>query len=217
MTNAVGRELSDDEQETSAIAADRLTFFGDAVIAIALTLLALELPMPEGQTNSALLHSAWAQREGYLAFMISFLVIGAHWRSHHQLFRHVRGLPQRLTSLTLYWLLALVIIPFATKLLSGDGGFQVRFSCYAAVQCASCVLFVLMLQEVRREDLLRPSTPPELFPRTIQRLTVMAVAFLVSVPVSFLVGRYAYLCWILAPTVGRIIGARLHRRNGPAD
>ena len=216
MNNAVDHELSDDAQESGTSASERLTFFGDAVVAIALTLLALELPMPVGSTNSALLHSAWGQREGYLAFMISFLVIGSHWRSHHRLFRYVLGLNSRLTSLTVYWLLMLVITPFATKLLSGDGAFQVRFTFYAAVQSAACVLFVLMLQEVRREDLLRPTTPPELFPRTIQRLTVMAVAFLVSIPVSFLVGQYAYLCWILAPSVGRIIGTRLSRRDTPA-
>ena len=217
MTNAVSDEPSDEAQEIQATAAERLTFFGDAVVAIALTLLALELPMPEGNTNSALWHSAVHQREGYLAFMISFLVIGSHWRTHHHLFRYVRGLTARLTSLTLYWLLMLVITPFATKLLNSDGAFQLRFSCYAAVQCAACALFILMLRETRRGGLIREGTPPDLFPRTVQRLTVMAIAFLVSIPVSFLVGQYAYLCWILAPTVGKIVGGHLRGRDAPAS
>ncbi|MFC1404544.1 MULTISPECIES: TMEM175 family protein [Streptacidiphilus] len=205
MTEAVDREPPDDALEARAVAAERLTFFSDAVIAIALTLLALELPLPEGSTNSALLHAAFKDREGYLAFVISFLVIGSHWRSHHTLFRYVTGLNRRLTNLTLYWLLILVITPFATRLLSSDGAFQARFSFYAAVQCAGCVLFVLMLREVRRDGLLREGTPPELFPRTVQRITVMAVAFLVSIPVSFAAGQYAYLCWILAPAAGRAV------------
>src|SRR4051794_6272309 len=107
--------------EVRAIAAERLTFFGDAVIAIALTLLALELPLPEGTTNAEVLHSAFEHRESYLAFLISFMVIGAHWRGHHQVFRYVTSISGPVTTLTIYWLLMQVITPFATHVLTGDG------------------------------------------------------------------------------------------------
>lgn len=97
--------------EIHAVSAERLTFFGDAVVAIALTLLALELPVPEGSTNSEMWHSATSHRESYLAFMISFVVIAAHWRAHHRVFRYVTATNSRLTSYTMYWLLTLVITP----------------------------------------------------------------------------------------------------------
>jgi uncharacterized membrane protein len=200
------------DEESRAVAAERLTFFGDAVIAIALTLLALELPLPEGATNSALLHSAFAQREGYLAFMISFLVIAAHWRAHHRLFRHVPATSNRLTGLTLYWLLTLVITPFATKVLNGGGAFQVRFIFYAAVQLIGCVLFVGMVREIRRGNLYRKGTPPEIFAQADHGTRVVAVGFLVSIPVS-LFTHFAYACWILVPLVDPIVSRRL-RRSG---
>ncbi|MEC3979770.1 TMEM175 family protein [Amycolatopsis sp. H20-H5] len=88
--------------EVRAVAAERLTFFGDAVIAIALTLLALELPLPEGATNGELLHSALEHRWEYIAFLVSFLVIGAHWSGHHRVFRYVTSLGGKLGTLTLY-------------------------------------------------------------------------------------------------------------------
>jgi uncharacterized membrane protein len=200
----------DEDMEIRAVSGDRLTFFGDAVVAIALTLLALELPVPEGSTNSELWHSATSHRESYLAFMISFVVIAAHWRSHHRVFRYVTATNSRLTSLTMYWLLMLVITPFATDVIGGHGAFQARFVFYATVQFAACLLFILMVREVRRDDLYRVGTPPELFSRAIRRLGMVAVGFLVSIPVSLVTG-WAYLCWIVVPVADSIIDTRRNR------
>src|SRR5436309_15182987 len=82
-------EESPVDVEVRAIAAERLTFFADAVIAIAITLLALELPRPEGDTNAQLLHSAYEHRPGYRAFVISLLVVGAPWSAPHRGLRSV--------------------------------------------------------------------------------------------------------------------------------
>src|SRR4051794_8977616 len=79
-----------------AVAAERLTFFADAVIAIAITLLALELPTPLGSTNHELLESVGEHQGEYIAFLISFVVIGAHWSGHHRVFRHVESIGGRL-------------------------------------------------------------------------------------------------------------------------
>ncbi len=196
--------------EIQAVSADRLTFFGDAVVAIALTLLALELPVPEGSTNSELWHSATSHRESYLAFMISFVVIAAHWRSHHRVFRYVTATNRRLTPLTMYWLLTLVITPFATDVIGGHGAFQARFIFYATVQFAACLLFILMVREVRQDRLYRVGTPPEVFSRAIRRIGMVALGFLVSIPVSLVTG-WAYLCWIVVPVFDSIVDSRRSR------
>ncbi|MDH6220324.1 TMEM175 family protein [Streptomyces pseudovenezuelae] len=210
--------LSTDQQasentEIRAVAAERLTFFGDAVIAIALTLLALELPVPEGKTNSELWHSATDHREAYLAFMISFVVIAAHWRAHHRVFRYVTSSNKLLTSLTVYWLLMLVITPFATDVIGGDDAFQARFIFYAVVQFVACVLFVFMVREINREGLYRPGTPPDLLPRAMRRMSVVAAGFLVSIPVA-LATQWAYLCWILVPGIPAVFYGARRRRSG---
>jgi hypothetical protein len=48
-----------------------------------------------------------------------------------------------------------VITPFATRVLIGEGGFQVRFIFYALVQANAALTFMLMVRELRRHDLLR--------------------------------------------------------------
>ena len=83
--------MSDDEREIDAKAAERLTFFSDAVVAIAITLLAIDLPVPEGGSLSLFWTSVRHDDGHYLAFLLSFVAIAAAWFDHHDLFRYVRG------------------------------------------------------------------------------------------------------------------------------
>ncbi|MEV4508374.1 TMEM175 family protein [Dactylosporangium sp. NPDC049525] len=203
-----------------AVAAERLTFFSDAVIAIAITLLALELPVPEGATNHELLHSVAEDRGEYLAFLISFIVIGAHWSGHHRVFRYVETMGGKLSILTLLWLLMQVITPFATKVLNGDGAFQARFTFYAAVQVTAALLFMAMVLTIRRHGLFREGTPAGATTGALIASGALATAFLVSIPASF-VTHYAYAWWVLVPVLSgvarRVYTRRAGRRAAAAD
>jgi len=198
------------EVEARAIAAERLTFFADAVVAIALTLLAIELTPPEGATNSEMLHSAFELRGEYIAFLVSFVAIGAHWRSHHRLFRYVTTLGGGIVRLSFGWLLMQVLTPFATKVIAEDGAFETRFIFYALVQLTALVLFLLMTWQIQRHHLYREDTPPELFRRTYRGAGMMAAGFAVSIPVAF-VTHWAYVCWALVPVAEGLWGRRLKR------
>jgi hypothetical protein len=112
-------------REMEFAAAERLMFFTDAVVAIALTLLALQLPIPGGIENvprsiSEMVRDAGQHFDDYLAFLISFVVIAAHWRLHHREFRYVRVASPAVIRLNIYWLLLIVITPFTTRTLSVD-------------------------------------------------------------------------------------------------
>ncbi len=139
------------------------------------------------------------------------MVVGAHWAGHHRVFRYVTALDGQLTRLTLYWLLAQVLTPFATKVLTGEGAFQVRFIFYASVQAAAGILFLLMLREIHRHRLYRPDTPPRMLAYAAVRTGTLAGAFLVSIPVAF-VTPYAYVCWIVFPFAVPLI-MRIARRR----
>jgi uncharacterized membrane protein len=205
-------EAAEVEREGLAIAAERQTLFSDAVIAIAITLLALELPAPEGTTNAELFHSALGYRVEYLAFLISFAVIWAHWSAHHRTFRYVTGFDRRLGTLNTAWLFTQVITPFATKVISGDGAFQVRFGFYAVVQAASSILFALMVIHIRRAGLYRPGTPMAAFDDGLSRSWAFVAAFLLSIPLSLLTD-YSWVCWIVVPVLGYRIPGLLRRRR----
>ncbi|MBK7916581.1 MAG: DUF1211 domain-containing protein [Chloroflexi bacterium] len=92
-------------------------FFSDAVFAIAITLLALEIrlpPLPETATNVQLLAALGALWPRYLSYIISFLAIGMMWLSHHRAFRHVHRYSDRLILLNILFLLLIGFLPFPT-------------------------------------------------------------------------------------------------------
>ncbi|GAA4199977.1 TMEM175 family protein [Actinocatenispora rupis] len=205
--------------EVEFAAAERLTFFSDAVVAIAITLLAIELPVPHGNTVAQLLHGMHEDLMEYIAFFISFTVIGMHWVGHHTVFRWLRRLDGRLRQFNLLWLLTIVLTPFATKLLMEDSehGFPLQFGVYAAVQAVSGVLFVLMAREMAKYKLLRDGAPATLISNSYLRSGVMASAFAVSIPIAFVSHEFSYAVWILMPAVMRLAKVLRDRRQATAD
>jgi uncharacterized membrane protein len=189
--------------EVEAAVAERTIFFSDAVVAIAITLLALALPLPTGTSNLDMLRSLHANDDAYIAFLISFVVIGNHWAAHRRLFRYVDRLDKRVAQLNMVWLLTMVVTPFATRLVSGSGATGIRLTIYAGVQAVAGLCLLLMTLEVRRARLLRPGAPDDIGSNRIRGLVVIIAMFVVSIPVSFAT-RYAYLCWIAIPLVMRI-------------
>jgi uncharacterized membrane protein len=206
----VTESLVTGEPDPRAVAAERLTFFADAVIAIAITLLALDLWVPEGTTNRELLHSAYVHRADYIGFLISFYVIGAHWSGHHRVFRYVTRLGGRLSILTLLWLLMQVVTPFATRVLTGEGAFQTRFILYAVVQALAGLFFLLMVRQIQVHRLYRSDIPKDRFADAYFGTGSMAAAFLISIPLAF-VTEYAYDVWIVVPIVVGLARRRVKR------
>jgi uncharacterized membrane protein len=191
--------------EVELIAAERVIFFSDAVVAIAITLLALGLPLPHGSTNTDIWHSLGAGRDAYIAFLISFVVIGAHWRTHNRLFRAVVKLDATAISLNMVWLLMIIVTPYATRILSGNGGFGVRFSLYAAIQVVTLVTFWLMSSHVRNGRLLPPGTPARVSAADDVFVLALAATFAISIPIAFIpaVSERVYLIWVAAVIVLR--------------
>jgi uncharacterized membrane protein len=202
-----------DAAEVEFISAERLIFFSDAVAAIAMTLLAFTLQVPRGTSDHLILNGLWADRLSYLEFLISFVVIGGHWRSHHRLFRYVYRLDSRIITLNMIWLLMIVIIPFATRLLSGGGGFGVRFSLYAIIQVLTVLTILLMNRHLRGSELLRPGAPPPSPRDDDASLVTIAVMFAISMPVAFVPrwGQWAFVFWVASAPAARAVRRRRDR------
>jgi uncharacterized membrane protein len=194
------------EARIEARAVDRLGAFSDGVLAIAITLLALELPVPEGNTTGAFWASVRSNGGQYIAFLVSFAVIAIAWNNHHDIYRYVERVDARLRTLTMAWLCTIVLNPFATKMLTWNGPDSVaanalRFGFYSLLQLMAGLFLVAMLRHM---------VTHELAPEARERSARMArgtygviLGFGLSIPVFFLTPR-AWILWIVCPMlVGR--------------
>jgi uncharacterized membrane protein len=97
---------------------ERLVFFCDAVVAIALTLLVFNLKLDHiigAHLTFADLGGTWKQ---FLAFFLSFLNIAVFWTIHHSFFAYIKQVDVKLLRYNLYWLFFIVTIPFTASLVS---------------------------------------------------------------------------------------------------
>ena len=97
---------------------ERLILFSDAVFAIAITLLVIEIKIPElheGEvTDNALLHKLAQLIPKFVGFLVSFLLIGQYWIVHHRMFGYVINFSGKLIWLNIFFLLAVALMPFST-------------------------------------------------------------------------------------------------------
>lgn len=192
---------------------DRTVYFSDAVIAIAMTLLAIELPVPTGTTSAEVWHSfAHNFEDDYQGFLISFVVIAAFWYQHHRFFQVVARADTRLLMTNLLGLLAIVLVPFATKVLSAQNDFALGPVFYSSVMLLWCVGYVLMVLVADRGGLWREGTPSTARNNMIFGACSALGMFAVSIPIAFASPTLAQLSWMLIPVVA-VVSGRLRRRH----
>lgn len=98
----------------------RLEAFSDAVLAIVITLLVLEIRVPAESTGLG--HALLAEWRAYLAYLVSFAFVGGWWIAHNNLTRFVRSGTGAFFRFNLLALLFVSFIPFTASLMGAHGG-----------------------------------------------------------------------------------------------
>lgn len=114
---------------------DRLKAITDGVIAIVITLLVLELsipvvkelPDPEGLWPEV--KHLWRE---YVAYAVSFFIVGLLWLYHHNVFRHIRAADGRLLLMNMLFLLSVSIMPFSSALVARNSDERLAAIIYGA-------------------------------------------------------------------------------------
>lgn len=113
---------------------ERLLYFSDAVFAIAITLMAIELRPPtnlDPNTSEQLLRELLADWPHFFAFLLSFYIIAVYWVVHHRLFRYVIRYDEGLIGRNMILLFFVALVPFSTLLMGQDGDVPAAVVIYA--------------------------------------------------------------------------------------
>lgn len=109
--------MSSDAPDTR-MTTGRMEAFSDGVIAVAITLLVLDLTPPEPNAKESLAHALAELWPNYLAYVVSFVTIGIIWINHHISIRRLAYVDQSVLALNLLLLLTVVALPFTTALMA---------------------------------------------------------------------------------------------------
>jgi uncharacterized membrane protein len=188
----------------------RIVAFSDGVFAIAITLLALAIEVPESLPSDTTLNELLENQSGDLvAYAISFAVVGKLWLSHHRFFATVERFDSVLMGLNILYLAWIALIPVTSEVLGDYGDNSAGVIIYAIVLASVSLTFQAQISYSYRNDLLRPEL------REIERgfvepaNLVVAAVFLISIPVALVSPLAATLMWPIIFLAGRRLGARL--------
>jgi len=193
---------------------DRVIFFSDAVFAIAITLLAINLRVSHGKhVGSA--HDLHGAIQSISGFAISFLVIAIFWMGHHTVFRFITAVDRRLMALNLAFLAVIAFLPYPTSVLSAS-----KLTASVIFYATCCALAGLLEAATwiyaTRPDagLADPDAQPVRMLYLVRMLRV-PVVFLLSMPVAIKAPREAPFVWLLIPASSSLINRFWPLREQP--
>ncbi len=193
---AMSRREAAKGREENEVEFSRIVAFSDGVFAIAITLLVLELNIPDHlHGSSAVGDWIWDEREKFIAFAISFAVIGRFWIVHHRFFGEVKAFDGALLWLNLLYLGSIVLIPFSSGVLGEYGGDAAGVVVYAVNLSATILIGLWMMNRAHRIGLTNADAATRR--EGAVRAGYIAAVFLASIPVAFIAPGLAQLMWLV--------------------
>lgn len=188
---------------------DRIVFFSDAIFAIVMTLLVLniEVPrIPEGRVTEELPARLLALWPEFLGYAISFLIVAMFWVAHHGVFRAIEAYDRGLIWLNFLFLMFVSFLPFPAALLGEYGEQRLTVVVYAAILATARLLLTAIWWHATSN---RRLVGDHLDPREIRffhlRGLVISGLFLLSIAVSFIHVDAAVFSWVLLFVVDFLI------------
>jgi uncharacterized membrane protein len=176
----------------------RLNAFTDGIFVVSMTLLVLDIRLPElpGKIEDRELLNALSELwPKYFGYVVSFLVIAEFWLGYTSKFGRMRTADSGFARLNVLFLLVVGFVPFVTTLLNGHPG-AVATSLYAATIIVLSLQLISMWLYATRKGLLAPEAPRSTWREIFPWLRIAAV-FAISIVVAQLHPTWARAVWIL--------------------
>jgi uncharacterized membrane protein len=176
------------EPHTPSHPLERLIFFSDAVFAIAITLLIIEIrppDLPRGASVRDQLQALLDLTPHFLGFFISFFVIGAFWVGHHRAFSLSRHWSPKLVFPNMLLLCAIAFMPFSTSYMNANAWQLVPTAFYAAMLLVTALLNIWLVRRATAPGVVAEDADLRLIIRTRSRGWAVATGAAIALAVAF--------------------------------
>ena len=204
------------------VAFDRVVFFCDAVFAIALTLAAVEIGIPEVDAEDASsVQAMWEAIQdkipGVFGFLVAFGVVAFYWRANHQFTMTLRGMDRTYVGAVILYLGLISLLPLPAAMLGEYAENPLAVTIFALYASAvSGMEVVLFLVADRRGLFLAPLSGPFRRMQVMGSLTPLVV-FLTSIPLAFVNPVFAMGWWLVGSVGAGFLLSRMAPADPPAD
>lgn len=203
--------LSNDE---GGLQFERIVFFSDAVFAIAITLLVIEIKAPH-------IEAAVSERESlisvaklipnFIGYVISFMVIGAYWVGHHRIYGMIKKWDYGLIWRNVAFLLTIAFIPFTTAFFSENATRVVPMVFYAFVFALAGLMQVVQWRYAVGKGLTDPQLSPAYLGLVRNNISLLPIAGIVAATIGLFQPMFAGFAFLLIPIGRRIIRNRYEK------
>jgi uncharacterized membrane protein len=192
-------------------ALERLVFFSDAVFAIAITLLVLEVHvpvLPRAASDVAHLQALADLIPSFIGYIISFWVVGMFWLGHHRAFSFASRHSPRMLGWNLFLLGIIAFMPFATAYLAQNMASRVPTLFYCIILLAAALLNMKVVRIATGADMADPAADKAALLYCRRRSLSVVLGALTAIAVAAFVPRFAQVALVTIPLWRWILGAR---------
>ncbi|HWK09962.1 MAG TPA: TMEM175 family protein [Vicinamibacterales bacterium] len=119
----------------------RLEAFSDGVLAIIITIMVLDLRVPEGVSDAAALHAVWPK---FVSYVLSFIYIGIYWNNHHHMLHVTRRVSGAVLWSNLHLLFWLSLVPFVTDWVGENHFAATPMALYGIVLLMAAIAYYIL-------------------------------------------------------------------------
>lgn len=193
---------------------DRIVYFSDAIFAIAITLLVLDIKVPSNE--DLLTYGTWGVLRrsipSFTGFLVSFLVTALYWKSHLVHAQYIKRFDTRLLWLNIWLLLFVVLMPFSTSFYVRAFNLQGPFVFYCANLVVIGIFNYLIIRRIVRLQGYDEALSETMANWLLFRSRNAPAIFLLSIAVSFFAPLTARFLFVLIFLL-QIIGDRYYKRK----
>ena len=200
---------SDDNWPIIGSRVERLTLFSDAIFAFAMTLLAVDIRVPEipqALVSSQLTAELVNASSKIIGYGLSFFILASYWVFYHRIFAFIKRYDQPLVWLNILFLFFVALVPFPSDLIGRFFSQEVSIIIYSVVMALTGSMMVLIWRHASNRNLLLGEGVSK---HTIRHITIRTytapLLFFVSIPASFVLVQFTPAIWLLSWPLGWLI------------
>jgi uncharacterized membrane protein len=199
---------------------ERIGMFSDGVFAIVITLLILEVKVPEGVTVEELRHSLAELTPLMIGHLVSFIVLGIYWIAHHNLFMYIKRHDRVLLWLNLLFLMWVSTMPFVASLIIRFGDDPISVVFYGGVLAAAGFsLEILWWYVSHNHRLIDPQLDAAHIATVHRRILLAPICYLLAIGCAFfslMIAKLLFIVVIVLYILPTALDRHQHRHHGQA-